>query len=112
MNLVLVPSVIESWKALQAKSHAPCYSADTPNDLMVVRRRVDQAASLDGHEINKLSNPVGRKKTGDQHVGIRQIKLFAALRGQGADLEISSLFIIQDGREDGRRIEVRQTAPI
>jgi hypothetical protein len=112
MNLMRVASVIESWKAFQAKSHPSCYRADAPNDLMIVWRHIDQAASLDGHEIDKLSNPVGGKKTGDQHVGIRQVKLFTALRGHRTDFEISSLFIIQDGREDAWRIEVRQTAPI
>ena len=112
MDLVLVAGVIESRKTFQAKAHVPGYGGDPPNDLMIVWRRIDQAGSLDGHEINKLSNPVGGKKTGDQHVGIGQVKLFTALRGQRTDFEISALFIIQDSGEDARRIEVRQTAPI
>ena len=62
MNLVLVAGVIEGRKALQAEAHLPRYGADPPNDLMIVRRRVAQAAPFDGHEINKLSNPVGGKK--------------------------------------------------
>src|SRR4029453_6034483 len=112
MKLVLVAGVIERGKALQAEAHPSLFGADPSNNLMIVRRSVAQATRLDGHEINKLCNPVGGKKTGDQHVGIRQVKLFTALRGHCTDPEISALFIIENGGEDARRIEVRQTAPI
>ena len=56
--------------------------------------------------------PSAVKKRVIEHVGIRQVKLFTALRGHRADFKISALFIIQDGGKDAGRIEVRQTAPI
>ena len=100
MNLVLVAGVIESRKAFQAKAHTSCYGADPSNDLMIVWRCVNQAAPLDGHEIDEFGNPVGAIKPRNQNIGIRQVKLFAALRGYRGDFEVSALFIIQDGCKD------------
>ena len=100
MNLVLVARVIESRKAFQAKAHTSCYGADPPNDLMIVRRCVDQAPSLDRHEIDEFGNPVGAIKPSNQNIGIRQVKLFAALRGYRGDFKVSALFIIQNGGKD------------
>ena len=70
MNLMLVTRVVKRRKAFQAKAHTSCYRTDPPNDLMIVRRRIDQAPSLDRHKIDQFGNSVGAIKPGNQNIGI------------------------------------------
>ena len=112
MNLVLVAREVESRKAFQPKFYISRDCADPPNNLMVVGGHIVEAMPLDRHKIDKLGNPIGAIKPSDEDVGIRQIKLLATLRGNGGDLKVSPLFIIENRRKDAGRIEVGQTTPI
>ena len=65
------------------------------------------------HEIGHFRNPTGREKPREKHICIREIHLLAALSPEdGRELKAAALSIIEQGRENRRRIEVRKAHEI
>ena len=63
----------------------------------------------DRHEVRHVGDAVLAQEPGQQDVGVRQVHLLQASgRALRRDAEPAALRIVQERREDGRRVEVRE----
>ena len=108
MGLVLGAGVVEGGAALHVKRDAAADDADSPDQFL--RHR---AGAADRHVILDLTHAVVVQKARDEDVGVRPVELLVPeiVAGRG-NPEAPALLVVQDGGEDARRIEVRQTQPV
>ena len=105
-----VATIVEGRPTFQSKRHGPTNSLNASHDAML---RAIGGIFPDRHEINDATHPIGRMETGDQHIGVWPIILFAFhMVGDGGNGKPSSLAIIQNGGKHTRRIKVRKAQPI
>ena len=67
----------------------------------------------DGHEIDELADALFRHEARDQHRRVWEVQLLDdAVLTFGRDTKVPAALLIQDPREDARRVETRATVPI
>jgi len=86
-------------------AHRPHYS----NDLVDLS---DLARALDRHEIHNFTDALVAKKPRHQDVAVRHVHLFVLRLVETGDAERAPFLVVEDRREDARRVEVRQAAPV
>ena len=65
------------------------------------------------HEVNDLRHPVWREKTGNQDVCLRPVDLLVSRPGPGGrNLEVPTLFVVQNRGKHAGRVEIRAAEPI
>jgi len=74
---------------------------------------VRQPRVLHGHEVGHLGDAVGIEKAREEHVRVGEIELLPrrALE-ERRDLEASAALRVDEGREDGRRVEMGQAEEV
>ena len=104
LDAVPDPCVVEGRTAAHPEPHRPADDRDAPDELVV-------PVAPDGlphrHEVGDLRHAVGREEAGQEHVGVREVHLLPVhvLPGRG-DLKPPALLVVEDRREDARRVEV------
>ena len=100
-------SVIERRGADHAEAQLAAYRLGPPNQVVGV------SLCFNRHEIGHFRNPIGREKPREKHICVGEIHLLAALSLEdGRELKAAALSIIEQRRENRRRIEVRKAHEI
>src|SRR5215218_2951275 len=115
LGLVLLSGVVESWGALHPEGHNPPGDPDAPDQLAGPFAAVRLGGRRGGHRhvVHDLPDPIRGKEPRDQDVGVRPVELLAAYPvPHGGYLEAPAFLIVEDGGEDARGVEARQTEPV
>jgi hypothetical protein len=99
--------VVEGGLALNLHGDGVPHYAHASNQALTVAGLLKNR-----HEIQHLGHSLRREKAGEEYVDIREIKLLTARVVQGFESEVTALLIVEDGSEDTRGIEARQTKPV
>jgi hypothetical protein len=107
---VLIAGVIEGRRTLHPEVHRSANHFDPADELVA---SVTVLGYMYRHIVRDLPHAIGTEEAGDQDVGVGPVELFAGytLRNR-CDPEASALSIIEDGSEDARGVEVRQSQPV
>ena len=110
LRLVPFAGVVEGRGALHPERHLAPHHPDPPDELVVA---VPVLGGANGHVVDELPDTLGREEARNEDVRIRPVELLvrAPLRF-GRYLEAPTLLVVQDGREDARRVEVREAQPV
>jgi hypothetical protein len=104
---VPLPRVVEGGSALDVEGHPAPYDPDVTDEPVTLT-----PLSEDGHEIHDLGHSLRGEEPGEQHVGVRQIQLVTVGVLHRAQIEASAPLVVEDGAENARRVEGRQTQPV
>ncbi len=109
LDLVGVAGVVESRGTLRPECHAATNHLDAPDQLTLTAARGRPCR----HVVRDLADAVRGEEPGEEDVGVGPIELLVAdpIGGRG-DAEPTTLLIVEDGREDARGIEARETEPV
>src|ERR1700680_203204 len=109
-SLVGLSAVVERGQAGDGNAARAPDTADAAVEVEIfvrVRRKTG------GHEIFQLGDAIFVRETRDEYIGGGPIELLLLEAiGDGHDLEVAALFVVQDGAEDAGGIEVGGTVPI
>src|SRR4051812_71363 len=109
-RLMALPSVIKGRAASERNAHHASDATDPAIEIVIPGRIGGKAY---GHEVFQLRDSIWKRESRDQNVRGRPIKLFVAhLFTDGANLEASSLVVIQNCTKDAGRVEMRVAIPI
>ena len=109
IQLVTAAGVIEGRPAFGAEGYLAAHAVDDANNFMASFAR----SILHGHEIDDLADPGRREKPGHQHIGFGQVHLaILDIFMRRRNFEEAALFVVQQRRENGGRIEFRKTHEI
>jgi hypothetical protein len=68
---------------------------------------------LDRHEVDHLTDPVGRHEAGDQDGGVGEVQLPGDIVViLGADAEVSTVIVVEQRAEHAGRVEPRAAPPV
>ena len=110
LQVVCLPSVIESRRALEVKFHVASDRADHSHDAMPVRHLF---RFLYRHEIFDLSDAGLGHEPRDEDRGVGQIELAhhsAAIFWR--NLEVAAFLVVKQGGKDAGRVESRAAEPV
>src|SRR3712207_988890 len=107
---MLVAGVIECRRTLHPEVHLSANHFEPADELVA---SVTILGHVYRHIVRDLRYPVERKEPRDEDIGVGPVELFAGytLRNRG-NLEASALLVVEDGGEDARGVEMRQTQPV
>src|SRR5215469_9825711 len=97
-------AVVEPRLDLGYELHGPAGDPqETDEPVPVGRRALD-----DRHEVENLADTVRGHEPGDEHRGVRHVQLLGDVAVcHWQDPEIATFLRIEQGRENGRRVEAR-----
>ena len=106
---VVVAAVVEPGLAVHLELHRAAHHLHHADQAVGVGR----LGAGDRHEVEHLTDTVGAEEPGDQDAGARQVQLRADMVGaHRRDPEVSALVLVQQRREDARRVETRRAEPV
>src|SRR5215207_4873592 len=109
LQFVRFTPVIEARLYLHPEAHRPAHHAHQPNQPVPVGR----TALDDRHEVDHLTSPVGGHEPRNQDRGVGEVQLPAhVVVPIGRNTEVPAAVVIEQGREDARRVETRTAEPI
>src|SRR5262249_26338819 len=104
MHGMPVPAVVESWSAAHAKLHFSLDDAHDTDDLMGVY--LSMRSREDRHEIGDLCHTRIGEISRQQDICFRKIELLGAQVFElSFDTERTTLFIVEQGCENGGRVK-------
>ena len=108
-----------TWWGRRAKSKAGRQSRRKRTDPRTARTTrtiwcdlLAAARVLDRHEVHDLADALVAEKARHQHVAVGHVHLLVLRLVEAGDPEEAPFLVVEDRREDARRVEVRQAAPV
>src|SRR5262249_10980229 len=101
---------IKGGPTLQTEGHLPTHDTDPADDLV----GGITASTTNGHVVFQFTDALGVQEARDQDVGVGPVELFGPqvdARHRG-DAKMPTLLVVENGREDARRVKARQTQPV
>jgi hypothetical protein len=100
---------VEGRPAVEAEADRPAHCPYHPDDLVT---RPGLARAVDRHEVHDLADALVAEKARHQDVAVRHVHLFVLRRVYARDAERAPFPVVEDRREDARRVKVRHAAPV
>src|SRR3712207_1206090 len=109
LQFVGLTPVIESWLNIHPEAHRPAHHAHQPNQPVAI----GCYALKHRHEIEHLADPLGAQEPRNQDRGVWEVHLPAhVVVPVGADAEVTTAVVVQQGREDARGVETGTAHPV
>src|SRR6266545_2882333 len=110
VRLVRVPGVVEPGLQVDAEANRSADTHETPDQLVAVTLR---ARSCDGHESLELPHAPRREETRYEDIRVREVELLRRpILLAWRNPVVPSFLLVEDRREDARRVEGGAAVPI